>query len=215
MWALSLTVTYINLISSWSIQYRKKSCVDINSFIIQLIYCNPWRGAKLICRRKAIKQPSSRGLCLKVTLGGQIDGISDGANGLELGIRQEGRTWSHMQLQIYWTWARCRATGTVTPSCFKSLSTIPWTPFQLMGRLMGLISLASVCTEKARAALSLQLCSAHVPPFFHCPELGAVRYVLLSRSEDFNILHQKKQTNKQTAVSNWGPCWDPCAIGWA
>lgn len=43
-------------------------------------------------RREAIKLPSSRGLCLKVTLGGQIDGISDGANGLGLGIRQAGRT---------------------------------------------------------------------------------------------------------------------------
>lgn len=43
-------------------------------------------------RREAIKQPSSRGLYLKVTLGGQIDGISDGANGLELGIRQESET---------------------------------------------------------------------------------------------------------------------------
>lgn len=43
-------------------------------------------------RRKAIKQSSSRALCLKVTLGGQIDEISDGANGLELGICQENRT---------------------------------------------------------------------------------------------------------------------------
>lgn len=46
-------------------------------------------------RRTAIKQPSSRGLCLKVTLGGQIDGISDGANGLDC-IRQEGRTHRHL-----------------------------------------------------------------------------------------------------------------------
>lgn len=38
-------------------------------------------------RRKAIKQPSSRGLCLKVTLGGQIDGIS-GANGFHESTRR-------------------------------------------------------------------------------------------------------------------------------
>lgn len=48
--------------------------------VTQWIYCNPWRGRQAhLQRRKAIKQPSSRGLCLKVTLGGQIDGISDGA----------------------------------------------------------------------------------------------------------------------------------------
>lgn len=40
-------------------------------------------------RRKAIKQPSSRGLCLKVTLGGQIDGISDGAK--RVGLYPPGR----------------------------------------------------------------------------------------------------------------------------
>lgn len=57
---------------------------------MKLIYCNPSGGAKArLQRRKAIKQPSSRGLCLKVTLGGQIDGISDGANGLESGVSRD------------------------------------------------------------------------------------------------------------------------------
>lgn len=43
---------------------------------------NLLRGGKSIYRGGRLLRPSSRGLCLKVTLRGQIDGISDGANGL-------------------------------------------------------------------------------------------------------------------------------------
>lgn len=46
---------------------------------VQVIYCNPQRGSGP--ERPSIKRPSSGGMCLKVTLGGQINGISDGAKG--------------------------------------------------------------------------------------------------------------------------------------
>lgn len=82
-------------------------------------------------RRKAIKQPSSRGLCLKVTLGGQIDGIS-GANGFHESTRRTcPRTPAASQFGNKVSFrSRC--------------TTMSWTPFQLVGwfRLM------VVCTEE-------------------------------------------------------------------
>lgn len=66
---------------------------------MQLISCKLWGRGRLLCRGERLLSilPLSRGLCLKVTLGGQIDGISEGANGLHGSTR---RTRPQQQLQV-------------------------------------------------------------------------------------------------------------------
>lgn len=123
MWALSLKVTW-RIITTW-ILWNKwcKRKIDIWTLEMHnaINSCDlSWEAAHLQRRKKAIKQPSSRGLSLKVTLGGQIDRVGDGANGLELCIRQKKNSNYALHFMGKGSFLRYWTTRTRTLSRFKS-----------------------------------------------------------------------------------------------